>query len=193
MTRLERLFWVLALCAASVGGVVIGCARDEDAPSEPAAQPVDPPLLAFLSRARSAHHIADEHEEAKRLDKAILALRGVVSGPIPSSNPLRPEVREVLADTRARLADLESQQGNFDVAAKDIDAGLELVPERTYFRGHLFEVRGLLEDRRAKALSAEGKSADALAAKQRALSAFETSMEIQAEVINQAVGPAEGP
>lgn len=59
--------------------------------------------------------------------------------------------------------------------------------ERTYFRGHLFEVRGLLEDRRAKALTDEGKGEEALKAKQRALSAFETSMEIQAEVINQAL------
>ena len=190
MTRMTHYALLLLASAALCVGMLLGCKADAEAPAGGAgagAQPVDPPLLAFLSRARSAHHIADEHEEAKDYDKAVDVLRQLVKGPVPNQESPRPEVREVLADTRARLADLESQRGNFDAAAKDIEIGLELVEERTYFRGHLFEVRGLLEDRRAKALMDEGKGDEALKAKQRALSAFEASMEIQAEVINQAI------
>ncbi len=194
MTSGVRRLWLLAGLCTAVALLMLGaCGKATDGSGTGSAgaagQPVDPTLLAFLSRARSAHHIADEHEESKQLDKAVAALRELVAGPLPGG-AMRPEVREVLADTRARLADLESQRGKFDIADKDIEAGLELVEQRTYFRGHLFEVRGLLEDRRAKALRQDGKNDDALAAKKRALKAFETSMEIQAEVINQAI-PAE--
>lgn len=97
-----------------------------------------------------------------------------------------PEVREVLADTRARLADLKSQLGQFQQASKDVDRGLELAEETTYFRGHLFEVRGLVEERRAKDLSDKGNTTAAEEAKRQALDAFEKSMSIQAEVIRQA-------
>jgi hypothetical protein len=98
----------------------------------------------------------------------------------------------VLADTSARLADLRSQQGDFDEAARDVTAGLGLAPERTYFRGHLFEVKGLVEERRAKQLSASGQLAKAEAARTQALQAFEQAMQIQAEVIQQAL-PAGDP
>jgi hypothetical protein len=36
------------------------CCGDADA------APADPTLLAFLSRARSAHHLADQHEQMAR-------------------------------------------------------------------------------------------------------------------------------
>ncbi len=194
MTSSVRRLWLLAAVCTAVALLMLGaCGMATDSGGQGSAgaagQPVDPTLLAFLSRARSAHHIADEHEESMQLDKAVGTLRELVAGPIPGG-AMRPEVREVLADTRARLADLESQRGKFDAAAKDIEAGLELVEQRTYFRGHLFEVRGLLEDRRAEALRKDGKDDAAQAAKKRALKALETSMEIQAEVISQAI-PAE--
>ena len=87
----------------------------------------------------------------------------------------------------------ELSRGNFDKAARDVDDGLELATETTYFRGHLFEVRGLVEERRAKALEKEEKTSEAQAAKKRALDAFEESMKIQAEVIKKAVPTEAGP
>jgi hypothetical protein len=107
---------------------------------------------------------------------------------VPGGATPPPEAREVLADTRARLADLESRRGRFDDAAKHVDRGLEQAREVTYFRGHLFEVRGLVEERRAKQLRDKGDTAGADAAKKRALDAFEQSMDIQAEVIGSALG-----
>lgn len=143
-------------------------------------------LLAFLSRSRAAHHRADAREEQKDLAAAEAELSAVVSGPKPPC-PNAAEVREVLADTRARLAELRSRHGAFDAAATDVDQGLTLVPERSYFRGHLMEVRGLVEERRSKALTAAGDAAGARAAEERALAAFQEAMRIQAAVIEQVV------
>lgn len=190
------VLWLALACAALVGGV--SCARSEPTAAvcgdTDAGTPVDPKLLAFLSRARSAHHLADQAELSENLERASEVLRGLVTGPVPGGDAKNaaPEVREVLADTFARIAELESQRGNFDQASKDIDAGLALARETTYFRGHLFEVRGVVEERRSKSLADAGKETEAAAAKKRALDAFEESMAIQAEVIKQAV-PEDAP
>lgn len=160
-----------------------------------AGTPVDATLLAFLSSARAAHHIADEKEEAGDLPAAIAVLRKVVTGPVPGGTTPRPEAGEVLADTRARLADLESRTGQFDAADQDVTGGLALAKTTSYFRGHLFEVRGLVDQRRAAALAKAvdagqadaGDAAEIAAAKQRAIEAFEEAMKIQNEVIRKSV------
>jgi hypothetical protein len=169
--------------------LVFACARkpDELEPchDDKSARPVDPTLLAFLSRARAAHHLADQAEASHDLVAALKALRQVTDGPRPLGNAAgAPEVNEVLADTLAREADLESQRGDHDAASRLVEQGLGLVPTTTYFRGHLFEVRGIAEERRAAKLAAEGSQADAAKAKARALEALEEAMRIQAEVIS---------
>lgn len=179
----RKLACFLAVAAL---GAASGCAQS--APSRPSActdagVPVSPVLMAFLSRARDAHHVADQYEAKKDLSGAIAQLDKVVHGPVPGGGAPAPEAREVLADTWARLADLESRLGHFQAAQADVAMGLKLVPSVSYFRGHLFEVLGLTEQRRAKALESEKNDAGASAAKQRALEAFEKSMRIQAKVI----------
>jgi hypothetical protein len=149
-------------------------------------RPVGTALLAFLSRSRAAHHRADAREEQKDLLAAEAELSAVVDGPKPPC-PNAAEVREVLSDTRARLAELRSRHFAFDAAAVDVDQGLTLVPERSYFRGHLMEVRGLVEERRSKALAAAADTAGAKAAEERALTAFQEAMRIQAAVIQRVV------
>jgi len=191
MTRRAQPWLLLLLSAAVLTlGLMAACARAPEGSSgtTDAGKPVDARLLAFLSRARAAHHIADQLEEDEELDRAVSTLQGLVDGPAPGNGGVAspPEVREVLADTRARLADLKSQLGRFDDAAADVDRGLDLAKETTYFRGHLFEVRGLVEERRSKSLKEKGEDDKAEAAKKRALDAFETSMTIQAEVIKSA-------
>lgn len=154
------------------------------------AEPISPALLAFLSRSRSAHHRADNLED-ENPEAAVAVLTEVVTGPLPNTSA--PEVREVVADTRARLADIRSRQGDHAAALAEVEKGLELAREVTYFRGHLFEMRGHVEERHAKALAADGHESDADAAKKRALAAFEESMKIQAKVIEQALpSPTEG-
>jgi tetratricopeptide (TPR) repeat protein len=188
---LRSLAWLSLVCllAASSGGLVAGCAqKSADSCGETDAAPVDPTLLAFLSRARSAHHLADQHEQDEQIEPAIGALRKLIEGPLPGGTTPAPEAREVLADTRARLADLTSRLGRYDEAAGHVERGLDQAREVTYFRGHLFEVRGLVEERRAASLRDKGDAAAADAAKKRALDAFEQSMEIQAQVIQGALG-----
>jgi hypothetical protein len=68
-----------------------------------------------------------------------------------------------------------------------IEVGLKLVPGDSYFRGHLYEVRGLVEERHSNQLREAGNAKDADLAKQRALAAFEEAMKIQERVIQQAV------
>jgi hypothetical protein len=147
--------------------------------------PVGPALLAFLSRSRSAHHRADAREEHQELGAAEVELDAIIQGPKPAC-PDAAEVREVLADTHARLGELRSRHGAFPDALRDVDQGLALVPETSYFRGHLFEVRGLIEERQAKALAARGDPSAAKAAEERALAAFQEAMRVQSEVIEKA-------
>jgi hypothetical protein len=186
MRRVAALVLIAALYA--------GCARpasegnrclDGDAGSA-----VDPLLLAFLSRARAAHHAADQKEAAQNLPAAIADLQALVTGPLPKAAAgLAPEVREVLADTHARLADLRSQTQDFAAALADVAKGLELAREPSYFQGHLLEVQGLVEERHAKALEPRDPRA-ANAARERALAAFERAMSVQGAVIRDVGGRA---
>jgi hypothetical protein len=181
----RALLLCLCLCLAA-------CQRErlEDSPrcdAIDAGTPVDPVLLAFLSRARSAHHIADEQETAGELAAAVAPLAALTQGPLPrgAGPALAPEVSEVLADTRARLADLRSRQGAFELALADVQTGLESAREPNYFRGHLLETEGLVEERQAKALEKTNPSA-AAAARARAISLLEQAMAVQASVIDSA-------
>jgi tetratricopeptide (TPR) repeat protein len=148
---------------------------------------VDPTLLAFLSKARAAHHEADLAEEKGDRELSIRALGRIVEGPRPGGDPPSPEVAEVIADTRARLADLRSASGDFDRARADVEEGLRLATGVTHFRGHLVEVRGLVEERRAKALKEKGDEAGAAKARDEALKDFEEAIEIQDQVIAEAL------
>lgn len=193
---MARRFLLLLMLVLALVGSVVGCSKGASPPEGDAGVPVDPVLLAFLSRARSAHHIADQHEEAGRLEQAVDPLQRLVDGPVPGgkAHAAPAEVREVMADTLARMADLKSQLERHEAALRDIERGLELAKETTYFRGHLFEVRGLVEERLAKSLEAKGDKNGAEEAKKRALDAAEKSMAIQAEVIEKATAsPEAGP
>lgn len=174
--------------------LVLACARAPDAercPDSDAGRPIDTTLLAFLSRARAAHHAADQAEAGGRLAQAAELLDAVVAGPLPPGSAAKaPEVREVLADTLARTADLKSRAGQFDRAIMDVQRGLQHVPDPNYFQGHLYEVRGLVEERRSTALQQAGDAAGASSARARSLAALETAMKIQSEVIRSAAPDA---
>jgi hypothetical protein len=183
----------LALAGAALAALaVVACAQkmesDAAAPGTCACAGaeavVDPALLAFLSKARAAHHEADLAEDAKDLKGAVAALTRVTSGPHPSGAP---EVAEVLADTRARLADLESQLGQSAQALGEVEAGLTLADQPTHFRGHLFEVKGVVLERQAGALKAQGDTAGAERVKGDAIKAFDEAIEIQNKVIEKAL------
>lgn len=173
-----------ALSFALLAGALAlaGCSRSErreDCPDN--GHVVDQALLAFLSKARSAHHVADQREAEGDRAAALRALQSLTAGQVPPGNA--PEVEEVLADTHARSAELLGQVGRFDEADGELGLGLEHARTPSYFRGHLFEVRGLVEERREKALRSNGRGHEADQARERSLSAYEEAMKIQAQVI----------
>jgi tetratricopeptide (TPR) repeat protein len=184
--------WALA---AAVGAAIAGalslvhCARGPaDAPpecscSDAGAPVVDATLLAFLGKVRSAHHQADLHQDEGDLDLAIAALEPVVT----AAHPPSPEAVEVIADTRARLADLRSDLGHYDAALADVDAGLALAAEPSHFRGHLLEMRGVVLERRFHAQEAAGEQEAAERSKADALEAFKRAIEVQDRVIDEAL------
>lgn len=176
----QRLLFVVLVALLS-GACSKQQERDDCGPSE---RVVDPVLLAFLSQARSAHHMADQREAEGDTAAALRALQGLINAPKPAQGA--PEIGEVLADTQARIADLSSRAGRFDQADRAIEEGLSNAKQPTYFRGHLFEVRGLVEERREKALRGSGRGLEADQARDRSLSAYEEAMKIQAEVILKA-------
>ncbi len=141
---------------------------------------VDGRLLAFLSRARTAHHEADLRQEDGDLDLAVAALEHVVKGPRPDA----PEAIEVVADTYARLADLRSDLGDFEPALRDVEAGLALAARPTHFRGHLLEIQGVVLERRYRSLDARGETEAAARSKAEALEAFKSAIELQDQVID---------
>lgn len=183
-------FAVLVLVALGWGGALLTscaenaserareiCANDHD-------RVVDPVLVAYLSRARAAHHQADLAEAKGDHAAAVRALHELAS----ARRPATPEADEVAADTRARLAELRSAAGDFEAALADIEAGLALAKTPTHFRGHLFEVRGVVWERRSAALAAAGDDRGAAEARERAIAEFARAIEVQDEVIERALG-----
>lgn len=185
---MTRFFTALLLALALVGSSA--CTR-RDAEERPPA--VDAALMAYLSQARALHHTANLQEDAGDFAAAAGSMERLVGAPRPpGGEAASPEVAEVLADANARLAELRVKEGDLERASAAIRAGLALAPEPTYFRGHLFEVDGILEEARAKKLAAEGKTADAAEAKKRALSRLEEAVKIQEQVIQRALAREAG-
>ncbi len=175
---MRALFVALALSLA----VAPACAKKERSGSMQEGA-IDEVLLAYLSIARSLHHEADLKEDASDVPGAISALERLLAKPRPRSAP---EIDEVVADTHARLGDLRSRLGEFDAAAAHVGHGLSATPGTSYFRGHLLEVRGMIEERRAKSLADKGDTTGAAAAKANAMKAYEEAIAVQDEVIKKA-------
>ncbi len=175
MTRARALAVALLLAVAPATLACVNAGRATEAV-------VDDVLLAYLSQARAHHHQADLAEDAGDTQGAIAALERLLARPRPRQAP---EIDEVVADTHARLGDLRSRLGDFDGASKDVDQGLAVAPKISYFQGHLHEVRGLVEERRSKALAAKGDEGGAAAARENAMKAYEEAIAIQGEVIKR--------
>ena len=175
---------MLALSMALGGIVLARCAKDEPVKQDESAV-VDNELLAFLSLARARHHEANLLEQSGDVTGAIGALQKIVDAPKPHPGQRLPEVEEVLADTYARMAELKL--GNKDVAGAkhDVETGLLHVTEPTYFRGHLLEVYGIVEEARTADLRDAGNTAEADKAREHALSLLREAVDVQEAVIGR--------
>jgi hypothetical protein len=175
---------MLALSMALGGIVLARCDRNETTKTDESAV-VDNELLAFLSLARAHHHEANLLEQNGDAAGAIAALQKIVDAPKPHPGQRLPEVEEVLADTYARMAELKL--GNKDVAGAlhDVETGLLHVTEPTYFRGHLLEVYGIVEEARTADLRDAGDTAEADKARQHALALLREAVDVQEAVIGR--------
>jgi len=186
----------LAVAIAVAGvGLVGACSNESSKPgvpgcptAEPQGTPIDARVMAFLSAARALHHEADIHERSGDARGALAPLERLVALPAPTAV----EVDEVLADTHARLAELRLGLGDLEGAGRDIQAGLLRVQGPTYFRGHLLEVEGLIEEARAAGLADAGHGDQAAAARARAMALLEEAVRVQQQVIEQALPAADG-
>jgi hypothetical protein len=170
-------------------------ARPTVCPTVPSAsgQVIDRALVAFLSKAKAVHHkvdllLSDVGAGGSSVEDAIAALQQLVAGPRPtgsiagdSTPPI--EVREVLADSRARLAGLLSEHAKHDAAEAQLRRGLSELPERNLYRGRLMEMLGVVEEARYRQLLAAGEKEQAKRAKARAVSAFGQAISLHDEVI----------
>jgi hypothetical protein len=101
-------------------------------------------------------------------------------------------VEEVLADAWAGVAELELRQNELKAAAEAVKSGLAHASEPTYFRGHLLEVEGLVEEARSVALADAGKLEDAVHAREKAIQLLEEVVRIQDQVIQHSLSAREG-
>jgi len=148
---------------------------------------VDVELMAFLSQARALHHQASLKEEGGDVPGAIQSMQRLVQAPRPHDGK-PPEVHEVLADAYARLAELELKRGALGPAADAVGTGLVHAPDPTYFRGHLLEVQGLVEEARSHELASAGRPAEAIQAREKAIQLLEEVVHIQEQVIQRSLG-----
>ena len=175
------------LVALGVGFAVMpGCSRSEGG-ADDGVPAVDTEIMAFLSEARALHHQANLAEEGGDLPVAIGAMDRLVAARRPHPERKTPEVEEVLADAYARLAELRLKKGDLDPAATAVKSGLDHVAEATYFRGHLVEVQGLIEEARAARLADAGKPLEAKQARERAIQLLEEVVKIQDQVIQRSL------
>jgi hypothetical protein len=195
MKRLALLIYPLAgvTLAFVVAAAAAACRNDVASvsgcpSSEVATPPIDTQLMAFLSAARALHHEADIKEQSGDGDGAIASLDRLVRMPAPQAV----EVDEVLADAHARLAELRLRRADLDGADTDIRLGLDRAKSPTYFRGHLLEVEGLVEEARASTLGDAGKTEEAERAKARAISLLEEAVHVQEQVIQHALSDKDG-
>jgi hypothetical protein len=180
---------VVALACGRDGSGGSGANANAGAASSPSAGvAVDTQVLAYLSEARALHHEADMKEQAGDYAGAAQAIDRLVHAQRPHPTERVPEVDEVLADAHARLAELWIHAGDPDRAGREVDEGLRHAPDLSYFRGHLFEVDGLVEEARGRALADAGRPDEAQKAKARAVRRFEQAVEMQDEVIARAIG-----
>lgn len=183
MAKLHHALICLLLSA------VLACGRRDEpgtpAPAGDAAPALDTPVMAFLSMARARHHEANVDEAQGDVGGAIAALTALTASPKPHPDVTIPEVEEVLADTYARIAELELSRGGDEQADKAVEEGLRHAEGPTYFRGHLLEVSGILLEARAAKLADAGKPDEADALRKKAKAKLHEAIDIQEKVVSQ--------
>jgi hypothetical protein len=172
-STVARFLAALSFASMLLFSGLVACQRDES-------PKVDASLMAYLSKTRALHHEANLREDQGDLPGAISALERILSA---EKSRETPEIKEVLADTRARLAELEIKRNNLGKAEDHTVAGLKLAPPQSYFQGHLLEVSGLALEAKSYALADAGDLKGAVSAREEAVKKLEEAILVQEKVI----------
>ncbi len=179
------LVMVLAVVLAVVLGVAACGKTEQNASSDPSAQVVDNSVMAYLSMARARHHEANVQESQGDIAGALGALTLLAQAPTPHPGATIPEVDDVLADTYARMAELELGRDGLDAAARDVGLGLLHAKDATFFRGHLLEVQGIIEEARGNRAADAGNAVEATQARKHAVELLREAIAIQEKVVQR--------
>jgi hypothetical protein len=145
---------------------------------------IDTAVMAYLSMARAMHHEANLKEDSD-VSGAIAALGRLTAAKRPHPGERVPEIEEVLADTFARIAELQVREGELAKASDSVREGLTHALSPSYFRGHLLEVEGIVEEARAQELGDAGRVSEAATAKARALDLLYQAVLVQEHVVTE--------
>ena len=178
-----RLPFGIVVSVAALALVACSKAPVSSEPREDGGLPLDTEVMAYLSEARALHHQANLREDARDLPGAIAPLERLAKARRPHKGATIPEVEEVLADTLAREAELRLRSGDIAGAETDVRAGLTHAPDPTYFRGHLLEISGVIDETVASTLADAGKTAEAEQARTRARDTLNQAVSIQEQVL----------
>ena len=184
--RAPRFVFLGVLLSAAV----LHCGKKSDAgvaTGDDAGTPVDMDVMAFLSEARALHHETNVHEDSGDVKAATGSLDRLVHAKKPHEGTKVPEVEEVLADTYARLADLRLRTGDVDGASRAVREGMTHAPDPTYFRGHLLEVDGIVEEARGANLADAGKREEAQKARANAIERLREAVDVQEKVVTSSL------
>ncbi len=187
--------WRLVSATLVLAALAAGCDRPRGGPagqgSPEAGVVIDTAVMAYLSMARAMHHEANLKEDGD-VPGAIAALGRLAAAGLPHPGERVPEVEDVLADTFARIAELHVRQAELALASESVRQGLMHAPGPTYFRGHLLEIGGIVEEARAVALRDAGQAGEATAAKARALDLLHQAVLVQERVVAEALAADAG-
>jgi hypothetical protein len=186
----SSIVWIALVLLCVALGAAFACSQTSSTSSDDSPA-VDTELMAFLSMARALHHEANLKEDGNDLSGAIAAMDRLVTAKRPHAERQMPEVEEVLADAYARLAELRLKKGDLQPAHDAITSGLSHTKEPTYFKGHLLEVEGLVEEARAASLADAGNAGEAQKARERAIALLEEVVRIQEQVIQKSLAARE--
>jgi tetratricopeptide (TPR) repeat protein len=143
--------------------------------AEEQGRPLEPPLMALISAARSYHHLADLYLEQANSEQAEKALTDLLAMDLDSRWP---EAEDIRLDAVTRLAKLVSDRGEGGRALQLVDEGLARARRTSFYLANLHGVRGDVLQASAKRLSQAGKTEEARLVARRAIEAFSRSIEL---------------
>lgn len=150
----KRSALLLLLLCALIAGVGVGVYGCGDAGTGDVV--LDEPIPGYLLDARAAHRQADQAELRGDRGAAIQSLEQLLARKALVEDD---RIALVRADTAARLAGLQLEEGKLDEAHGAVERGMRDAPDGSLLQGRLFELKGAIYGAEARQLATAGLAA----------------------------------